>query len=366
MKREEKTIMFSGGGTGGSVTPLLAVASELLKDEVDLNFVFVGTKKGPEKELVANFSAPKKIDFLTLTSGKLRRYFSWSNFFDIFKIFAAFFQALIIIKRIKPDLVVSAGSFVSVPLIFAAALRRIPILIHQQDVRPGLANKLMAPLARVVTVTFEKSLIDYGPKAVLVGNPVKLPEELGDAAALKVKYNLAPDLPLVLAVGGGTGSSALNELILQSIEELSNFCNLIHLSGFGKASSIKTKFKNYYCLEFVSNEELMKLMQAAEIVISRAGLGTLSDLAALKKPAIIIPLPASHQEENAALFKNAGAALVLEQRLLTSDKLREVLSNLLSDQELKASLSRNIGRIMKPGAAENIAGIIWEMLKTKK
>lgn len=357
------TIVFSGGGTGGSVTPLLAVAKELLVDEPNLKLVFIGTKTGPERELVANFSSAKPLEFITLTSGKLRRYFSFSNFIDLFKIMLAVVQSLIVLSRLKPDLVVSAGSFVSVPLVFAAALKRIPVLIHQQDVRPGLANRLMAPFARVISVTFEKSLIDYGPKAVLVGNPISLPQQLMDKSVVKEKYHLPANLPLVVSLGGGTGSAALNELIFKAREELGAFCSLVQITGAGKRPKEELAIDNYCCLEFISNEELVNLLNTAEIVITRAGLGVLTELAALAKPAIIVPLPNSHQEDNAKLFKNAKAALVFDQKLLTPDKLREALFALLNDQALKEQLSRNIGRLMKPGAADNLVGIIWEMLK---
>ena len=150
--------MFSGGGTGGPVTPLLAVASELLRDDKNLNLIFVGTKTGPVEELIDKFK-DGKIKFITIPSGKLRRYFSLQNFLDLFKIISAFFKSLKVLRNERPDLVISAGGFVSVPLVWAAAAKNIPILIHQQDMRAGLANKLMAPFARVITVTFEKSFL---------------------------------------------------------------------------------------------------------------------------------------------------------------------------------------------------------------
>ena len=159
-----KTIIFSGGGTGGSVAPLLAVAEELLQEagaSSGPRLIFIGTKNGPEKEMVASFNAEiGKMEFLSLISGKWRRYFSIHNLLDIFKVVAAWFRSFGLLAKYHPDLVISAGAFVSVPLVWAAAAKNIPVLIHQQDLRPGLANKLMAPWARVITVVFEKSLID--------------------------------------------------------------------------------------------------------------------------------------------------------------------------------------------------------------
>ncbi len=360
-----KTIMLSGGGTGGSVTPLLAVAEELLKEDENLNILFVGSDNGPEKDLVAGFSG-KKIRFIKTISGKFRRSFSLDNFFDIFKIIFAFFSALIILNRERPALVISAGSFVSVPLVWASALFRIPVLIHQQDIRPGLANKLMAPLARVITVSFEKSLTDYGPRAVLIGNPLK---SVGAYEFKKnetrKKYSLELDKPLVLVIGGGTGALALNELTEQAINNnsLLNICQIIHLSGRGKLSSEKISNPGYQVFEFLDQREVLSLMAAADLVISRCGLGVLTELSALAKAAILIPIPNSHQEENAMVFGDAKAAVVLSQLEINSQTLKLEIKKLLTDSKLRGELMNNISKVIKPQAAKNMAAIIFEMIK---
>ncbi|MFZ4631884.1 MAG: UDP-N-acetylglucosamine--N-acetylmuramyl-(pentapeptide) pyrophosphoryl-undecaprenol N-acetylglucosamine transferase [Patescibacteria group bacterium] len=360
-----KKIMFSGGGTGGSVTPLLAVAEELLKDDRDLNLVFVGAKIGPEKELVKNFKT-KEIKFIELISGKWRRYFSIYNFLDIFKIIIAFFTSLKILGEEKPALVISAGSFVSVPLVWAAAFYKIPILIHQQDIRPGLANKLMAPFARVVTISFEKSFIDYGPRAVLTGNPIK-DISLHETKRIETRknYSLELDKPLVLVIGGGTGALALNKLIEDSVSNnnLLDICQLVHLTGRGKASGINTSNQNYHSFEFLDQSEVLSLMAAADLVISRCGLGVLTELSALTKATILIPIPNSHQEENAAVFGEAKAAIVLNQLELTSEKIKLEVDKLLGDSRFRGELMNNISKVMKPQAAQNVAALIWEIIK---
>lgn len=362
---KKSTIIFSGGGTGGSVTPLLAVLEELIKDEEPLDFVFVGTHNGPEEELIKSFLAAE-IKFIPISSGKWRRYFSFLNFTDSFKIIKGFFQARKILNQYQPALVVSAGSFASVPVVFAAALKKIPIMIHQQDVRPGLANKLMAPFARVISVTFEKSLLDYGPRAILVGNPLKdLSDYQNKVAAVKEKYHLNLNQPLVLVIGGGTGSSALNNLIFEAAPSLSNSCQLIMLSGRGK-SPLATEAlarTNYQIFEFLPHEEILSLMAAADLVVSRCGLGALTELAALNKPAILLPIPHSHQEDNAALFKKAEAAIVLEQNHLSAENLSKIIKDTLADKNLQEKLSQRIGQVIRPGAAAKLAGIIWEILK---
>ena len=384
-KATVKKIMFSGGGSGGPVMPLLAVAEELLRanERPTPEFVFVGTYGGPEREMVASFNkrlasgeaasgeGAEPLRFTALLSGKLRRYFSLANFFDIFKVIVAYFQAHLLLLREKPDLVVTAGGFVSVPLAWAAAGRKIPILVHQQDVRPGLANKLMAPFARAVTVTFEKSLTDYGSRAVWLGNPLK--DLAGEEFALSVsedreKYSIDGAQPLVLVTGGATGSTALNRLIRAAAPELAGTCRIIHLTGRGKLTADSVTGTGgadsyYIAKDFVSNGEILALIAAADLVVSRCGLSVLTELSALDKPAILIPMPASHQEDNAAVFARASAAIVLAQAGLTPDQLVAEIKRGLSDSALRAELKKNIGRVIRRGAAATMAGLIWEIVK---
>lgn len=370
---QTKKIIFSGGGSGGSVTPLLAVAEELRRaEEWSWNFVFVGTTGGPEREMVAAFNARATalnplvvpLKFVTLSSGKFRRYFSWKNIFDVFKIIAAYFQAQRLLRTERPDLIVTAGGFVSVPLVWAAASRKIPILIHQQDVRPGLANQLMAPFARAITVTFEKSLGDYGPRAAWVGNPHQDFASLdGAVSGIRQKYNLSSDQPLVIILGGGTGSTAINNLIFSAVSELSKFCQIIHLTGRGKLPVSEIRNNNYQTFEFLDNSELVKLLALADLVVTRAGLAFLTELSSLAKPIIIIPMPDSHQEDNAAVFATARAAVVLGQVELTPAKLTVEIRRVLDDKNLQTELKNNIGKVIKRGAATAMAGIIEEIVK---
>jgi len=362
-KINSQTILFSGGGTGGPVTPLLAVAAELLKENQNLNLIFIDTNSGPAKELTAKFTEGK-IKFIGLSSGKWRRYLSYKNILDIFKIISAFFKSLAILKREKPDLIISAGGFVSVPVVWAAACRKIPILIHQQDIRPGLANRLMAPFARVITVTFEKSLIDYGPRAVLTGNPLKdISGYSQKGIETRKRYGFKIDQPLLMVIGGGTGAVAINNLIAQTLPDLLSISQIIHLTGRGKKSATEIKDERYQAFEFLDHNEVLSLMAAADLVISRCGFGVLTELSSLGKAAILIPMPRTHQEDNASLFKARDAGIVLDQTVLTPGKLKAEITRLVNDSKLRASLSRNIGKIMKPAGAENIAAIVWEMIK---
>lgn len=185
--------------------------------------IWIGTRNGLEKNIVRN----DKLPFYSIFSGKLRRYFSIKNIIDPIFVVVGFFQSLFLLSRLQADIVMSAGGFVSVPVVWAAWCLQIPIIIHQQDIRPGLANRLMSGCATVITVTFEKSLHDYNQKAVWVGNPIRL-EFI--KALTTVTGKLEP-LPLLLVLGGGTGSEALNELVYASLPELTKQFFIIHITG---------------------------------------------------------------------------------------------------------------------------------------
>jgi UDP-N-acetylglucosamine--N-acetylmuramyl-(pentapeptide) pyrophosphoryl-undecaprenol N-acetylglucosamine transferase len=369
-----KKILLTGGGTAGSVTPLLAIEEEfttplqsplILRGEVNHEFLWIGTKSGVEREMVKKVG----VEFKAIASGKLRRYLSWRNFIDPFKILIGFFQAVFIILKWKPDIVMSAGGFVSVPVIWAAWLCRVPILIHQQDARPGLANKLMAPFARVVTVTFEKSLADYGKKAVWTGNPVRKSIRNYESRITNF-FNLPNDKPVILAVGGGTGAGFLNNLIFDSVEELKEFYNIILITGKDKKPSFQfptapadRQALSFQCFEFLDVEQMAEALRLANVVVSRCGMNFLCELSYLGKPSVLIPIPDSHQEENARIFRDQEAAIVLDQKKLTPEELISDIKKILSDENFQKKLSLNIRKVIRTeGAAEKMAEIIGGIL----
>ncbi|MFZ2310595.1 MAG: UDP-N-acetylglucosamine--N-acetylmuramyl-(pentapeptide) pyrophosphoryl-undecaprenol N-acetylglucosamine transferase [Patescibacteria group bacterium] len=352
-------IMLSGGGSGGPVTPLLAVARELYAVRPEVTFTFIGGHVGPEKSLVAEAAITLPIIFIPILSGKFRRYFSWHNFTDLFNIGGAFFQSLYLLKKDKPDVVISAGAFTSVPLVWAAKLINIPVLIHQQDVRPGLANRLMAGAAKIVTVTFEESLKIYGAKAVLTGNPVIFPKLMSRDEVFK-NYNLDVKRPLVLIFGGGTGSEAINEAVNKNLDKLLDLTQVIHVSGRGKTiSSSKT---GYYVTEFLNHEQLVSAMSVSDIIVARAGLATITELSALKKPSILIPIPHSQQEDNAKVCLDKGAALILNQSEL-NNKLTFEIRGLFASEVKRRDLAEAMARINKSGAAVRIVELVLSLVK---
>lgn len=357
-------IILTGGGTGGSVAPLLAIAEalQITNDKLPMtNFLWLGTRTGPEREMVER----EKMEFIAIPCGKLRRYWSWRNLTDPFLALTGFVRSLAIIRKWRPDLVISAGGFVSVPVVWAAWLLRVPVLIHQQDVRPGLANKLMASCAKVVTVTFEKSLSDYGKKAVCIGNFIRreFTEYKIDKKGAKQKLGLKESWPTVLVLGGGTGAAAINELVRQSLGELTKFCQIIHITGRGKGGAVEGDAPNYHAHEFLHVDGMVKAYTAADLVVSRCGMSILTELSYLAKPSILVPMPDSHQEDNAALFFENNAAAVADQRELTPEKLVAVIARLLKDEKLRNEIGNNMGKMIKRGANEKIAEIILNLVR---
>ncbi len=357
-------VLFTGGGTMGSVTPLIAIAEELKNMDPSNDYYWLGTKQGPERKVVKNYN----IEFKAICSGKLRRYFSWLNFLDIVKVIIGLVQSLILLMQWKPQIIVSAGGFTAVPVVWAAWLLGIPSLIHQQDVRVGLANKLCAWPAKQITVCFTDSLKYFKQKKTkLVGNPIREEFKSIDNKSLDElykKYNLKRNLPIVLIMGGGTGARAINNLVFNSINKLTEFCQIIHLVGKSKVGNKKIeKVENYHQFEFVVN--MIEFLQLADVVVSRAGMGSLTELAYLKKPAIIVPIPNSHQEDNAIYFDRHQAIILINQKKLTDDSFAEIIKDILNDKNKIKQLSERIYQVINWQAEMRIADLILKIINKK-
>lgn len=348
-----KKIILTGGGTGGSVTPLLALSSDIKAK--GWNIEWIGTYNGLEKDIVTKENIP----FHAIYSGKFRRYFSLQNIIDPFFILLGFFQSLFLLSKLKGDLVMSAGGFVSVPVVFAAWSLRIPVIIHQQDIKPGLANRLMSVFASVITVTFEKSLQDYKQKAIWVGNPVR-PEFI---KVLNSTIEQQSSLPKLLILGGGTGAEALNELVYDSLSELTKHFVVVHITGNKVTGETEISNQNYQAHTFLQVEALAGIMKQASIVVSRAGLGTLTELSFLSKPTVIIPMPNSHQEDNANFFQEKNAAIVLAQGSCTPHKFIDTVINLSQDAYGLSELGQFIHLIIKPGSTDAIINLMQSTIE---
>jgi UDP-N-acetylglucosamine--N-acetylmuramyl-(pentapeptide) pyrophosphoryl-undecaprenol N-acetylglucosamine transferase len=371
-------IALSGGGTGGSVAPLLAVYREIQKSE-GVDFLFIGGNNSIEKDLADE----NEIGFKSIISGKFRRYFDPRNFITPFAVIYGFFQALGILRRWNPDILLTAGSFVAVPVTWAAWLLKIPVIIHQQDIQKGLANKLMTPFARKITVTFPDSLKDFPrKKTVLTGNPVREGVFCGNPGQARSLFSLSQDnIPVVLILGGGTGALTLNKIVTDSLPRLLEFCQVIHVAGKGKnifqdsnlenvyrpesveemlgktetSNYINSNIDRYHAHEFLDIDDLRQAFSIADIVVTRAGISTLSELSALGKPVIIVPLPESHQEKNANYFSARNAALILNQKILNPELFTNFIKDLLNSGSKRAELASNISKIMEHNASVKIA-----------
>lgn len=341
----------------GSVSPLVAVYEKIKKNQPKTKFLFIGSKTGPEKKVIEGY----KIPFLEISTGKLRRYFDWSNFIDPFKIGWGFLQSLVIIIKFKPQVVMVAGSFIGVPVVWAAGFLRVPVLIHQQDIIAGLANKLMANCATKITVSFEESLKDFSSaKTILTGNPVRTEFYACHPQNGREVFGLKEGLPILLILGGGTGAQKLNELVEKSLADLLQFSQIIHLTGLGKKA--ETTAENYHQFEFLTNE-MTDAVCVADLVVTRAGMSTLSELIVLAKPIIIIPIPESHQEFNADYFQKNNAAVVLSEPSLNKENFISAVKELFFEKHKSANLARNITKIMALKGAAKVAKILLEIAK---
>lgn len=344
-------IIMTGGGSAGHVTPNLALVPKL--ESLGFEIKYIGSKKGIENDIIKKANIP----FYSISSGKLRRYFDMKNFSDPFKVIKGVGDAFRILSKEKPDIVFSKGGFVTVPVVIAASMKKIPVIAHESDFTPGLANKIAGRFCDKLCVTFPESLkYIEGNKGILTGTPIR--EELfnGRAEIGKRFCNFKYDKETILIIGGSLGAKVINDTVRMDIERLLKDYNIIHLCG---KNNLDDKLKNkegYIQLEYVS-EELPDLMAYADLVISRAGANAIFELLALQKPHILIPLSAKasrgDQVLNAKSFKKSGYSVVIEEEELTTDKLYEELKELDLNKRLyidnmkKSNLGNGIENIIK-------------------
>lgn len=351
-----KKIVMTGGGTAGHVTPNIALFDSLQKDGYEIHYI--GSYEGIEKGLIED----KKIPYYGISSGKFRRYRSWKNLTDPFRVLHGFFQARRLLGRIRPNVVFSKGGFVSVPVVMAAKTRHIPVIIHESDLTPGLANKLAMPSATKVCCNFPETLL-YLPKekAVLTGSPIRQELLHGNKQAAKDFCGFTGDLPILMVMGGSIGSVYINNAIRGCIDTLLTKYQIIHLCGKGNIDeSLKDK-KGYAQFEYIS-ENLPDLFAAADLVVARAGANSICELLALHKPNILIPLSrnASRGDQilNANSFAKQGFSAVLEEEEVTSEKLMATIDDVMAHRSKYIDAMKNSGQM---NAIETIMGLIEEV-----
>ncbi|HLZ28565.1 MAG TPA: glycosyltransferase [Chloroflexota bacterium] len=347
-------VLLAGGGSGGSATPVLAVAQALRPRIADLEFLYVGTRDGPEGAL----AVAEGIRFAGVATGKLRRYWDLRNLTDPINVIAGTAAAYHLVRTFRPHVAFAAGGFAAVPPMVAARLVGAYTVIHQQDVEPGLANRLLVPFAKRVTVSLPSSVAHFPrQRSSVTGNPVRTAVLHADPGAAFQELHLDPLVPVLVVTGGGTGALGLNRLIAAAAPRLIDQLQIVHLTGRGRGVPALTESKRYRAIEFLV-EQMPNLLAAATLVVSRAGMGTLTELAALGKPSLIVPLPGSHQWANARAFEQLGAIEVADQAALTPDRLADRILRLLSDAVRREQLGKTLSRSMPRDAADRIASIL--------
>ena len=356
-------IAFTGGGTGGHVYPGLAVI-ERLRERFDGRIVWIGSGKEMERKAVEAAG----VEFFSIPTGKLRRSFSFRNISDGFKVAAGFFVARRLLGELRPSLLFSKGGYVSVPPCLAASSMGIPVYTHESDLSPGLATRINARFAERILVSWERTL-EFLPdaqraRAVATGNPVRAAIGSGDAEAGRAWLGFKRGLPIVLALGGSQGANQVNELVTAILPELKGKAAVAHQTGSGHAPC-RPADGSYRGFEFVT-DELPDVLAAADMILGRAGAGTLWEGAAAGKPMVFVPLggPDSRgdQLENARLMADAGAAVSLPGGMATPGNLLSAILPLIQSPEARAAMAEAASRMAKPDAAKKVADMILERI----
>lgn len=366
-------ILLTGGGTGGHIFPLIAVARKLKKVSVEKGLeapeIFY---LGPD-DFGREIFEKEGIPFLPIIAGKIRRYFSFQNILDIFKFPVSLSQTFWKMFWIMPDVIFSKGGYGSVPAVLVAWVYRVPIMIHESDSVPGVANRKAAKFAKLAGIAFARAAKFLPDKKVaLVGNPVR--EELfgGSAEEAKKFFNLGAE-KVLLVLGGSQGAQALNDLIIDAAPQLVQKYQIIHQCGKENFRQVEAEvkimlrpelFPKYHPFPFLDENQMKAAYAAADLLISRAGAGSIFEIAGLGKPSILIPLPESaqdHQRENAYEFARAGACVVIEQQNLKPHLFLSQIGNILDNPEVYQKFSSAAKAFFVPNAAEKIAEALLEL-----
>ena len=346
-----KTIILTGGGTAGHVTPNLALIPSLKAAGYDIRYI--GSYNGMERKLIENAGIP----YDGISSGKLRRYFDLKNFSDPFRVLKGYAEALKLLRKYKPDVLFSKGGFVAVPVVLAAKHYHIPTIIHESDMTPGLANKLAMPSATKVCCNFPETL-PYLPKekAVLTGSPIRAELLQGDRLAGLQYTNLSAAKPIILVIGGSLGSVKVNGAVRSILPKLLEQFQVIHICGKGNLDESLIGTSGYVQYEYVDSP-LKHLFAAADLIVSRAGANSICEILALRKPNVLIPLSAAasrgDQILNANSFAKQGYSTVLEEEKVTDDTLFDAIHDTYENRRTfienmeKSHLNNAIDTIMK-------------------
>lgn len=334
-----KRIILTGGGSAGHVTPNIALIPQLQEKGYDIQYI--GSYQGIEKDLIEPFGIP----YHGISSGKLRRYFSVQNFSDPFRVLKGLGQARKLVRELKPDIIFSKGGFVSVPVVLAGKQNHVPVIIHESDMTPGLANKIAIPCASKVCCNFPETMAHLPQeKAVLTGSPIRQELLSGNKLAALDFCGFTPDKPVILVIGGSLGAVAVNDAVRAALPKLLEDFQVIHLCGKGKMDESLMNTKGYRQFEYIK-DELHDLFALADLVISRAGANAICELLALHKPNLLIPLSANasrgDQILNARSFERQGFSIVLEEEETNNETLLAAVHKLYEHRDTYTNAMRN-------------------------
>ncbi|HPF87676.1 MAG TPA: undecaprenyldiphospho-muramoylpentapeptide beta-N-acetylglucosaminyltransferase [Candidatus Limiplasma sp.] len=326
-----KRIVLTGGGTAGHVTPHLSLIPRLQAAGYEIHYI--GRGSSIEYDIIRPIEG---VTYHPISSGKLRRYFSWENFTDVFRVARGIIQSVFLLRKIKPDVCFSKGGFVSIPVVIAARICRVPTVCHESDLTPGLANRISGRFAQCIATTFPECAACLGDKGVMTGTPLRKELFTGDRTRGLALAGFDGKKPVLLVTGGSQGAQAINLCLHESLPKLLPQMDILHLCGTGNLNEALLDVDGYTQIEFLQSE-MPDAIAAADFVLSRAGSNTLSELLALKKPMLLVPYPLSasrgDQIKNAESFVKQGFAHVLRQEDLTAYTLVDALDALLKQRE---------------------------------
>lgn len=352
-------IILTGGGTAGHVTPNLALIPKLLESGWDVHYI--GTESGIERTLVEPIEG---VTYHSVATGKLRRYFDVKNFTDPFRVVKGVAQASGLVKKLKPTLVFSKGGFVSVPVVYGAKLHGVPVLLHESDMTPGLANRITMPFAEKLLCTFPEAAKLAGGKGCYTGTPIR-PELLRGSRKEGLKlFGFNDSRPVLMVTGGSSGAQAINLALRGALPRLQEVFQILHLCGKGNLDS-SLEGNPRYCQREYLNEEMAHAFACADVLISRAGANTLCEILALYKPSLLIPYPKGNtsrgdQVDNAASFEKRGLARVLPQDQMTTDTLFQSVVYVYRDRGLL------IDAMEREPSADGLGNVLREIEKYKE
>ncbi len=351
----KKTIVLTGGGTAGHVTPNIALLPALR--EAGFEISYIGSYEGIEKDMIEK----EGITYHGISTGKFRRYLSLKNLTDPFRVLKGRSQAKKLLKELKPDVVFSKGGFVAVPVVWAAGKLKIPTIIHESDMTPGLANKLCYKKAQKICCNFPETLplLPKG-KGVLTGTPIRRELAEGSRDRGLAFTGLSPDRPVLLMMGGSIGSVIINKNLRAALPDLLKDFQVVHLCGKGNLDESLSRTAGYVQYEFI-RDELKDLFALADVTLSRAGANAICEILSLKKPHILVPLSEAvsrgDQVQNAASFKKQGFSYVIREEDMTPEGLVSAIREVYQNRETYLSA---MARSSALGGIDNVMALIKE------